>query len=90
MKKKIVAVSTIFFTFFGFAWIIESKDRFTRGIIETEDPASINIESVKYDQSEEVDGDALTKGMYYRKEPFKSREYIRVIPNSSPQVKEHP
>ena len=55
MKKKTVAVTTIFFTFFGFAWMVETKDRFNRGIIETEDPTQLNIKPVQYGETEEVE-----------------------------------
>ena len=55
MKKKTVAVTTIFFTFFGFAWLIESQDRFNRGMIEMEDPTSMNIRPVQYGETEEVE-----------------------------------
>ena len=87
MKKKTVAVTTIFFAFFGFAWLVETEDRFNRGIIETEDPTSMNITPVgivwrpqkKY--AEEVE-EELTKEPIRGRQPFGSREYIRVVPHS--------
>jgi len=84
MKKKTVAVTTIFFTFFGFAWLIESQDRFNRGMIEMEDPTSMNIRPVQYGETEEVE-EEITKDPIRQRQPFGSREYIRVVPHSSPQ-----
>ncbi|MBN8193541.1 hypothetical protein JI667_15435 [Bacillus sp. NTK074B] len=81
MKKKTVAVTTIFFAFFGFAWLVETEDRFNRGIIETEDPTSMNITPVQYSETEEVE-EELTKEPIRRRQPFGSREYIRVVPHS--------
>ncbi|MGF3105409.1 hypothetical protein [Rossellomorea sp. DUT-2] len=84
MKKKTVAVTTIFFTFFGFAWLIESQDRFNRGMIEMEDPTSMNIRPVQYGETEEVE-EEITKDPIRQRQPFGSREYIRVVPHSRPQ-----
>ena len=82
MKKKTVAVTTIFFAFFGFAWLVEIEDRFNRGnMIETEDPTSMNITPVQYGETEEVE-EELTKEPIRGRRPFGSREYIRVVPNS--------
>ncbi|PFA70439.1 hypothetical protein CN378_01235 [Bacillus sp. AFS015802] len=81
MKKKTVAVTTIFFAFFGFAWLVETEDRFNRGIIETEDPTSMNIRPVQYGETEEVE-EEMTKEPVPMRQPFKSREYIRVVPHS--------
>ncbi|MGM0754327.1 MAG: hypothetical protein ACQET6_20710 [Bacillota bacterium] len=83
MKKKTVAVTTIFFTFFGFAWLIESQDRFNRGIIEVEDPTSMNIRPVQYGETEEVE-EEVTREPIRQRQPFRSREYIRVVPHSNP------
>jgi hypothetical protein len=87
MKKKTVAVTTIFFTFFGFAWLIESQDRFNRGMIEMEDPTSMNIRPVQYGEMEEVEEveEEITKDPIRQRQPFGSREYIRVVPHSNPQ-----
>ncbi|MGM0854549.1 MAG: hypothetical protein ACQEWI_18360 [Bacillota bacterium] len=82
MKKKTVAVTTIFFTFFGFAWLIESQDRFNRGMIEMEDPTSMNIRPVQYGETEEVE-EEITKDSIHQRQPFGSREYIRVVPHSN-------
>lgn len=82
MKKKTVAVTTIFFTFFGFAWLVETQDRFNRGIIETEDPTSLNIRPVQYGETEEVEEEITT---IRQRKPFGSREYIRVVPYSNSQ-----
>ncbi|MGE6754239.1 hypothetical protein ACQKFO_12375 [Rossellomorea sp. NPDC071047] len=84
MKKKTVAVTTIFFTFFGFAWLIESQDRFNRGMIEMEDPTSMNIRPVQYGETEEVE-EEMTNDPIRQRHPFGSREYIRVVPHSNPQ-----
>ena len=84
MKKKTVAVTTIFFTFFGFAWLIESQDRFNRGMIEMEDPTSMNIRPVQYGETEEVE-EEMKNDPIRQRQPFGSREYIRVVPHSNPQ-----
>jgi hypothetical protein len=84
MKKKTVAVTTIFFTFFGFAWLIESQDRFNRGMIEMEDPTSMNIRPVQYGETEDVE-EEMTNDPIRQRQPFGSREYIRVVPHSNPQ-----
>ncbi|MFC7785622.1 hypothetical protein ACFQWC_14095 [Rossellomorea sp. GCM10028870] len=87
MKKKTVAVTTIFFTFFGFAWLIESQDRFNRGIIEIEDPASMNIRPVQYGETEEVE-EEVTRDPISQRQPFGSREYIRVVPHSGHETQQ--
>jgi hypothetical protein len=84
MKKKTVAVTTIFFAFFGFAWMVETEDRFNRGIIETEDPTSMNIQPVQYGETEEVE-EEITKEPVPGRQPFGSREYIRVVPHTNLQ-----
>ncbi|WP_064092832.1 hypothetical protein [Rossellomorea aquimaris] len=86
MKKKTFAVTTIFFTLFGFAWLIESQDRFNRGIFETEDPALMNIAPVQYGETEKMDGEVTNDPIQRR--PFKSREYIRIVPTSTSQTEE--
>lgn len=86
MKKKTVAVTTIFFTFFGFAWLIETQDRFNRGMMETEDPTSMNIRPVQYGETVEVEED-VTNPVRTR-QPYKSREYIRVVPHNSPHAEQ--
>ncbi|WRP05910.1 hypothetical protein U9J35_18780 [Rossellomorea aquimaris] len=85
MKKKTVAVTTIFFTFFGFAWLIESQDRFNRGMIEMEDPTSMNIRPVQYGETTEEVEEEMTKDPIRQRQPFGSREYIRVVPHSNPR-----
>ena len=87
MKKKTFAATTIFFTFFGFAWLIESQDRFNRGIFETEDPSSMNIRPIQYGETEELDGEVKNDSSTHRR-PFKSREYIRIVPTSTSQTEE--
>ncbi|WP_173107394.1 hypothetical protein [Bacillus sp. KH172YL63] len=79
MKKKTVAVTTIFFTFFGFAWLIETQDRFNRGIMDAEEPTSLNIQPVQYGETAEVEEDNTTE--VRKRVPYKSREYIRVVPH---------
>ncbi|MCA1064923.1 hypothetical protein QTG56_09645 [Rossellomorea sp. AcN35-11] len=84
MKKKTIAVTTIFVTFFGFAWLIESQDRFNRGLIEVEDPTSINIRPVQYGETEEME-EGVMRDPVRQRLPYGSREYIRVVPHASPR-----
>ncbi|WP_175990509.1 hypothetical protein [Bacillus sp. Marseille-Q1617] len=79
MKRKTVAFTTILFTFIGLGWLVESQDRFNRGIIETDDPATANLQSVQYEGTEEIE--EVPANNQRIRQPFRSREYIRIVPN---------
>jgi hypothetical protein len=84
LKRKTVAFTTILFTFIGFGWLIESQDRFNRGIFETDDPATANLQPVGY---EGIEGEEELPVHNERiRQPFKSREYIRIVPNRTSQT----
>jgi hypothetical protein len=84
MKRKTVAFTTILFTFIGFGWLVESQDRFNRGIFETDDPTTANLQPVRYEGTE-GEGEIPVQSERIR-QPFKSREYIRIVPNRTSQT----
>lgn len=86
MKRKTVAFTTILFTFIGFGWLVESQDRFNRGIFETDDPATANLEPVQYGGTDEMEEVPVDNQRI--RQPFRSREYIRIVPSrtSQPEV----
>ncbi|MEG9298800.1 hypothetical protein V6B33_20290 [Mangrovibacillus sp. Mu-81] len=85
MKRKTAAFTTIMFTFVGLGWMIESQDRFNRGIIETDDPQSVNLQPVQYSGSEEEE---LPADKSWIREPFRPREYIRIVPKRMTQTED--
>ncbi|MEL3973852.1 hypothetical protein AAEO50_16330 [Rossellomorea oryzaecorticis] len=84
MKRKTVAFTTILFTFIGFGWLVESQDRFNRGIFETDDPATADLEPVRYGGTEGEEEIPVQSERI--RQPFKSREYIRIVPNRTSQT----
>jgi hypothetical protein len=85
MKRKTAAFTTILFTLIGLGWMIESQDRFNRGIIETDDPAAANLQPVQYNGTEE--GEVSADNGWIR-EPFRPREYIRIVPKKILQTED--
>jgi hypothetical protein len=85
MKRKTAVFTTILFTFVGLGWMIESQDRFNRGIIETDDPQSVNLQSVQYSGSEKEE---VRADKSWNREPFRPREYIRIVPKGMNQTED--
>jgi hypothetical protein len=85
LKRKTAAFTTILFTLIGLGWMIESQDRFNRGIIQTDDPATINLKPVQYNGIEEEEIQAENSWI---REPFRPREYIRIVPKRMSQTED--
>jgi hypothetical protein len=85
LKRKAVAFTTILFAFIGVGWVVESQDRFNRGIIETDDPSTVNLQPVRYGTGEIEEVPADNQRI---RQPFRSREYIRIVPRRSPLTNE--
>ncbi|MCA1055582.1 hypothetical protein LCM10_11355 [Rossellomorea aquimaris] len=86
MKRKTVAFTTILFAFIGWGWLVESQDRFNRGIFEIDDPATQNLQPVTYDSENEIE--EVQASQQRTRQPFRSREYIRIVPSRSLQTEE--
>lgn len=86
LKRKAVAFTTILFTFIGVGWMVESQDRFNRGIIETDDPSTANLQPVRYDGTGEME--EVPANNQRIRQPFRSREYIRIVPSRTPYTNE--
>ncbi|OIU66888.1 hypothetical protein [Rossellomorea aquimaris] len=86
MKRKAVAFTAILFAFIGVGWLVESQDRFNRGIIETDDPSTANLQPVRYGGTGDIE--EVPANNQRIRQPFRSREYIRVVPSRSPLTNE--